>query len=346
MSKITGRTWLAGILSAGLLMLPFSIVGPPPFLRTFFAWIAFTPLLWALVAPGNLARSHAVLRGTLTAYLMGVLWYTGNCYWIYQTMLYYGGLPPFISAGILVLYSLVLGLYFAAFGLCVSTVAKVFRNSLPALIVSPFLWVAVELLSARLTKVPWDLLGYSQVNNLLLTNLAPVTGVYGVSFVLMAGNALIAGGLAASRARRGLALFAAGLAVALLLQNGDRDSPAPAPTQATAVLVQQNLNVNQDNVWPGPEFDEHVEQFINLSKRTCGPYLAGMPELDAYLVTPDCPTVSTVPEIIAWPESPAPFHDKDQRFVSALRKVVEQTHAPIVAGATSLDPHGASVDMA
>jgi apolipoprotein N-acyltransferase len=345
MSKITRQTWVAGIVAAGLLMLPFSIVGPVPFWRTFFAWIAFIPLLWVLVAPGNLARPHPVLRGTLTAYLMGVLWYGGNCYWIYQTMLYYGGLPPLISAGILVLFSLVLGLYFAAFGLCVSAIAKVFRNPLPALIVSPFLWVAVELLSARLTKVPWDLLGYSQVNNLLLTNLAPVTGVYGLSFVLMAGNASIAGGLASSPARRGLPLFLTGVAVALLLQNGDRYSPSPAPTQATAVLVQQNLNVNQDNVWPGPEFDEHIDQFIKLSERTCGPYLAGMPQLDAYLVAPDCPTVSTAPGIIAWPESPAPFHDKDQRFVSALRRTVEQTHAPIVAGTTSLDPHGASVDM-
>jgi apolipoprotein N-acyltransferase len=345
MSKMTRQTWLAGIFSAGLLMLPFSIVGPVPFWRTFFSWIAFVPLLWVLVAPGNIARPHAVLRGTFTAYLMGVLWYAGNCYWIYQTMLYYGGLPPLISAGILVLFSLVLGLYFAVFGLCISAIAKVFRNPHLALIVSPFLWVAVELLSARLTKVPWDLLGYSQVNNLLLTNLAPVTGVYGLSFVLMAGNALITGGLAASPARRRLALFGAGVLVALLLQNGDRYSPAPAPTQATAVLVQQNLNVNQDNVWPGPEFEEHVEQFIRLSELTCEPYLAGMPELDAYLVAPDCPTTATQPGIIAWPESPAPFHDKDRRFVSAVRTVAEQTHAPIVAGVTALDPHGASVDM-
>jgi apolipoprotein N-acyltransferase len=345
MRKNSWQTSLAGLLSAGLLMLPFSIVGPAPFWRTFFAWVAFVPLLWVLVAPGNITGSRSVLRGTLTAYLMGVLWYVGNCYWIYQTMLYYGGLPPFISAGILVLYSLVLGLYFAAFGLCLSAIAKVYRNPLPALVLSPFLWVAIELLSSHLTKVPWDLLGYSQVNNVLLTNIVPITGVYGLSFVLMAGNALIASGLVVSPRRRGLPLFAASLVVALLLQNGDRYSPAPVATQATAVLVQQNLNVNQDNVWQGPEFDEHVEQFIKLSERTCGPYLAGMPELNAYLVAPDCPTVSTAPGIIAWPESPAPFHDKDQRFLSAMRKVVQQTHAPIVAGATSLDPHGASVDM-
>ncbi len=119
-------------------MLPFSIVGPAPYWRTFFAWVAFVPLLWGLLTPGNLARPRALLHGTLAAYLMGVLWYVGNCYWIYQTMLYYGALPPSISAGILILYSLILGLYFAAFGFCVTLTAKAFRRPLAALAGRPF----------------------------------------------------------------------------------------------------------------------------------------------------------------------------------------------------------------
>ncbi len=61
------------------------------------------------------------------------------------------------------------------------------------------------------------------------------------------------------------------------------------------MLLQQNLNVNQDNSWPGAEYEEHLSQFIKLSSRTCGPYLAGMPELDAYPVTPDCPTSRSLP---------------------------------------------------
>ncbi len=43
--------------------------------------------------------------------------------------------------------------------------------------------------------VPWDQLGYSQVDNALVNQLAPWTGVYGISFVLVAVNALLAGGL-------------------------------------------------------------------------------------------------------------------------------------------------------
>src|ERR1700677_3037511 len=177
MAKLAQQPWLLGIVSAVLLLLPFSIIGPVPYRRTFFAWLAFAPLFYGLLSNQNLRHPKALLRGPLSAYLMGFLWFTGNCYWIYQTMLYYGGLPPFISAGILIAYSLILGLYFAAFGLVLTVTARAFRSS-HALLAAPFFWVALEVLSARLTKVPWDLLGYSQVDNFVLSGLAPWTGVY------------------------------------------------------------------------------------------------------------------------------------------------------------------------
>jgi apolipoprotein N-acyltransferase len=342
MAKLTRQPWLLGIFSAALLLLPFSIIGPAPYRRTFFAWLAFVPLFYGLLSGENLRHPKALVRGTFAAYVMGVLWFAGNCYWIYQTMLYYGGLPPFISAGILIAYSLILGLYFAAFGLAVTFTARAFRSS-RALLAAPFFWVALEVLSARFTKVPWDTLGYSQIGNFTLTRLAPFTGVYGLSFVLIAGNALIAWGLVAPKRR--LVIFGGGLLVALVLQNGDHFAPPPAPVQATAVLLQQNLNVNQDNSWPSDEYDQHMSKFIKLSTRTCAPYLAGMPELNAYPVTPDCPTASVTPDIILWPESPAPFLDKDPRLLAALRTLALSMQAPIVAGTTSLDPNGVHADM-
>src|SRR5271156_609045 len=341
MASLARQPWLLGIVSAGLLLLPFSIVGPAPFWRTFFAWLAFVPLFYGLLSPRNLDRPHALLWGTLAAYLMGILWFAGNCYWIYQTMFYFGGLPPSISAGILAAYSLVLGLYFAAFGLLVTAAAKAFRGAHYALLAAPFFWVALELLSARLTKVPWDLLGYAQIDNFLLTRLAPFTGVYGLSFVLLAGNAFIAWGLVASTAKRRILILAGSLILALVLQNGDHFAPPPAPVQATAVLLQQNLNVNQDNSWHGAEYDQHVAQFAKLSTHTCGPYLADMPELNAYPVTPDCPVVPVAPDVIVWPESPAPFADKDPRLLQTLHALATSMRAPVIAGTTSIDPHGA-----
>jgi apolipoprotein N-acyltransferase len=345
MARLVRQPWLLGIFSAALLMLPFSIIGPVPFWRTFFSWIAFVPLFYGLLTRENLNHPKALLRGTLAAYLMGVLWFTGNCYWIYQTMLYYGGLPPLISAGILIAYSLVLGLYFGALGLLITATAKALRSPVSALLAAPFFWVALELLSARFTKVPWDLLGYSQVGNFLLTSLAPWTGVYGITFVLVAGNALIAWGIIASTGKRRLVLLTVGFLAVLVLQNGDHFAPPSAPSPATAVLLQQNLNVNQDNRWPGVDYEHHVSEFAKLSTRTCGPFLAGMLELNAYPVTPDCPEQPVTPDVIIWPESPAPFLDKDPRLLTALRDLAVYMRAPVISGTTSLDPHGASYDM-
>ena len=345
MARLVRQPWLLGIFSAALLMLPFSIIGPVPFWRTFFSWVAFVPLFYGLLTRENLSHPKALLRGTLAAYLMGVLWFAGNCYWIYQTMLYYGGLPPLVSAGILIAYSLVLGLYFAALGLLITVAAKAFRSPVSALLAAPFFWVALELLSARFTKVPWDLLGYSQVGNFLLTSMAPWTGVYGITFVLVAGNALIAWGIIASTGKRRLVLLTVGFLVVLVLQNGDHFAPPSAPSPATAVLLQQNLNVNEDNRWLGADYEHHVSEFAKLSTRTCGPFLAGMLELNAYPVTPDCPEQPVTPDVIIWPESPAPFLDKDPRLLKALRDLAVYMHAPVIAGTTSLDPHGASYDM-
>src|SRR6202035_5544068 len=134
--------------------------------------------------------------------------------------------------------SMVLGLYFAALGFLLTAAAKAFHSTPSALLAAPFFWVALELLSARLTKVPWDLLGYSQVDNFLLTSLAPYTGVYGITFVLVAVNALLAWGVLASPPKRRIAVLISGLVAVLVLQNGDHFAPPAAPTQATAVLLQ------------------------------------------------------------------------------------------------------------
>jgi apolipoprotein N-acyltransferase len=346
MAKLTQQPWLLGIFSAALLLLPFSIAGPVPFWRTFFAWLAFVPIFYGLLSKKNLDHPRALLRGTLAAYLMGFLWFSGNCYWIYQTMLYFGGLPPAISAGILIAYSMVLGLYFAALGFLMTVTARGFRDGRLALLAAPFYWVALELLSARFTKVPWDSLGYAQVDNFLLTRLAPYSGVYGLSFVLVAGNALIAWGLLATSAKNRLYLLLTALLAALALQNGDHFEPKASPVQATAVLLQQNLNVNQDNSWPGDEYQDRLNQFVKLSSaRTCGPYLVGMPELNAYTVTPDCPVIPVAPDVILWPESPAPFLDKDPRLLKSVGWLATRMRSPVIVGTTSLDPHGLHADM-
>ncbi len=220
-------------------------------MRAVLSMVALVPLLFAVLEPKAARRPRYLLEAALTGYASGVLWYGLNCYWIYATMHQYGGLPPWVSVGIVALFSLILGLYFALFAFLVALVrlaslrgtARSSGRVLYAALAVPFLWVAVEYLAAHLTCVPWDQLGYSQVDNLLLTRLAPRTGVYGISWVLAGVNALWLGVFFA-RSQRRQVRFAAGALVATCgLQSGSLWQQPPQPAGAQAVLVQPDLRV-------------------------------------------------------------------------------------------------------
>ena len=331
------KIWAAAGLAACLLELPFPLAGPMPAWRSVFAWFALVPLLWAILSPGSANGSRPLRRGFLLAYLCGVLWYAGNCYWIYDTMHLHGGLPPVVSALLLAGFSFYLGIYFGLFGLAVALLHRASGSTRLTLAAVPFLWAAMELAAARITSFPWDQLGYSQVGNTLLNQLAPWTGVYGISFVLVGVNALIAGGLVLDRcaAKRifgiGGTVFAiAGTAGIFLVP------PKPAAT-ATAVLIQPNLDVSGENNWLRPgEWDQHIAEFTRLAGEQCKTYIAGIPQSGAPKGEIVCPPFPTHPDLVVWPESPAPFFEDDARFEQAMKQVAHTAQAPLIAGSVGM----------
>ncbi len=123
MQRNSLKLWVAAALSAGLLELPFPIAGPMPPWRSVFAWFGLAPLLWVL-HPSISAGKRPLRRAFLLAYVCGFLWYCGNCYWIRDTMSKYGDMPPLAPTLLMVGFSLVLGLYFGLFGLCVALVRR------------------------------------------------------------------------------------------------------------------------------------------------------------------------------------------------------------------------------
>ena len=335
-------SWAAAILSAALLELPFPLAGPLPPWRSIFAWFALVPLLWAVLSPQTAGRPRPLRRAFLLAYVCGVLWYAGNCYWIYDTMLNYGGLPPVVSALLLIGFSLVLGAYFGLFGLGVHFIRRSTGSTRLALAFAPFLWTALDLAAARITSVPWDQLGYSQVDNALVNQFAPWTGVYGVTFVLVAVNALLAAGLLLGRnAKSRLAgRWAWAVCGAFLMVVGFAGvfvpPPQPPPT-ATAVLIQPNLNVGAANNWFGPSWNRHIAEFTRLAQEQCKSYIAGIPQTGAPTRTTVCPPHPAPPDLVAWPESPAPFIQGDPRFRQAMSSVALTVHAPLVVGGVGTD---------
>jgi apolipoprotein N-acyltransferase len=338
--------WAAAVLSAALLELPFPIAGPMPPWRPVFAWFGLVPLLWALLRPPVFATRRPLRRAFLLGYLCGFLWFCGNCYWVYNTMLLYGDLGRPVSAMLLVLFSAVLGLYFGLFGLGLQLVRRSGISENRTLLFAPFLWVALELAAAHVTSVPWDQLGYSQIDNAFPNLLAPWTGVYGVSFVLVLANALFASEfLVIGRTRKfswrrfllSTPEWIAALAAFFSVISGGKLLPYRPAASASAVLIQPNLDVANFTNWVGPEWQSHMAQFAELAGETCKAYITGIPQTGAPVETPQCNAPGPTPDLVVWPEAPAPFEQSDPRFLQSIGAIARAEKAPIVVGGIGMD---------
>jgi apolipoprotein N-acyltransferase len=271
-------------------------------------------------------------------YLCGFLWYCGNCYWVRDTMSRYGDMPPMAPTLLLIGFSLVLGLYFGVFALTVALVQRRTGSVRMALCAAPIVWTALELAASRITSVPWDQLGYSQVDNQILNQLAPWTGVYGISFVLVAANALLVGALIIEERRTRIAAAAGACVLILGGLLGLALEPQKQTISATAVLIQPNLDVSSADAWQGAAWNQHIAQFTQLGDEECKSYIAGIPQTGAPAAQIACPPQPTHPDLVAWPESPAPFDEQEPRFQQGMAEVARATQAPVVVGAIGMDP--------
>src|SRR5262249_37109555 len=110
--------------------------------------------------------------------------------------------------------TLTAGLHYVGFAVVYRALARRGRPE-----VRPFLaaaaFVAAELLRVRGPGAdPWGLVGYSQAALVALPQIADVTGVYGVTFAVLAVNAALAELWTAHRARAPLVSAVRGLALA------------------------------------------------------------------------------------------------------------------------------------
>lgn len=312
MHRFPIRVCLALLLSAVLQVAIFPVAGPLPTWRAGLSWFALVPLLWALL---GLMRDASAWQVVAAGYATGVLWYLGTCYWVYSTMHVYGGLAAPVAVLVMILFCLYLGLYHALFAGLLALVRR--RGVAWALVASPFLWVAVELARARVTSFPWNLLGYAQVDSYMLTKLAPFTGVYGLSFVLAAGNAALAAALLWPRRRVTTVMAMCGAVLAAGIQNvGSWMAPARTAGSEKAVLLQPNLEVGQGEAGDAG---------------TLARSLAGLSVQASALDT--APT-----RVVLWPESPSPFQTDRQEFTLTASGLSKALASPVIAGGVGIDP--------
>src|SRR5262249_42873180 len=144
------------------------------------AWLALVPLI--LVVRGR-ATGGAAAYGALAGFVSG--W--AATWWLAKAV------AGYFQAGILVgalamsaAYVVAVSSAFVLFALGVRVLAERGPFALAAL------WTACELVRTRVFGQPWGLLGYTQHGKPALLQIAAVTGVYGVSFLVALGNAAVA----------------------------------------------------------------------------------------------------------------------------------------------------------
>ena len=314
------------LLSAGLQVVIFPL---PNFYL--LGWVAFAPLLLALLRgrdPMTLQLRDSMklealtpLQGFFLGYVNGVLWYLGTCYWIFETMRRYGGLNLPMAALALLLFAMYLGLYHGLFGLLVCVLADRETYNRRALVASPFLWVAVELARTRVTGFPWNLLGTTQVDNIPLARIATLTGVYGISFEILVVNTALAAAFVVRREKRRPLLAAAAGAI-VVLQMGSLLPTPVAATELTARMVQENIPVLAGSDWTKEYFEGTLRDLTWISTQMPKEETAG--------------ASAAKPELVLWPESPAPFYTTDPVFREAVSGVARDTGAWVVAGSLGI----------
>ena len=329
------------MLSAGLQIVIF----PLPNLY-WFSWIAVTPLIVAILrarAPETLqlqlddqARLLPATpwQGFVLGYVCGILWFAGTCYWIFDTMHRYGGLPVPVAVLALILFCMYVGLYHGMFGLLLALVAgaKVGGQKTAAsgasirrtLVAAPFLWVAVELARTRITAFPWELLGYAQTGNFALTRIATFTGVYGLSFEIALVNSVFAAAFLAPREggnQRRKLLLGAACAAAVILQVVQMIAPPPFLTDRTALLVQPNIPILEGAMWTRTYFQDTLRDLTAVSLHPPGE----MKDSQRH-------------DLIVWPESPAPFYTNDPFFRDAVSALARQSGTWVVSGSIGITP--------
>lgn len=282
----------------------------PPYNVPMLAPVALAPLLYASMREGSWRKRF------LLGELSGIVYWLLHCYWINHVLATHGGLAGPVGWFTLFLFALLKGLHMAVF----ATLAGWLMESRLAILSVPALWVGLERTHGEF-GFQWLLLGNAAMEMSVPLRLAPIVGVYGVSFVLgMLGTGLALAAL--RRPRMELAPLAA-----LVLLYAAPPLPIVAPPRQQAAVMQPN--VPQDARWDDASFTRLVDRVFRSSANAA--LDMGQPK----------------PDLILWPESPAPFFfDSDVAFTEAARSLARSTRTHFLFGAVAYTPQQQQLNAA
>ena len=255
MTVSSARREALAALSGVLLTLSF-----PKFGNGAIAWFALAPLLLAL--PGT-----SGWRAARLGYVTGAVAGFGLLYWTALVVRQFGGLSLPVASMVMGLLCLAVALFPMLFAWVVSVWLTRFGEA--ALLLAPFAWVATEVIRAHLLmRFAWCLLGYSQADAPVFTQIAAYTAVYGVSFVVAAPAAALA--FAAHQrapAARWKALIGTLLLVGAVAGFGWHRLGQAVPGRDSIRVGIVQASIRQEEKWDSSRLFMNLDRHIELSRR-------------------------------------------------------------------------------
>ena len=278
------------------------------------------PLL-AWVSVGMLVLASAGARpieAPLYGFLHGLVFYPICVPWIDTVMQQYGDVDRWSSAGIVAMIGLAGGVVCSIFSWAVAAASK--RSIALACTLAPFLWVSLEFLRTHLPYIgfPWNLTGYAARGRLALLQLLPITGVYGLSFLIAAYSSLAAYAMLSKTARARRAFLITTVILVLVSTGGTYLVPTAVPHHV-AHLVQTNF----------PQSERYPPNWMQLH--------AG--ELDQ-LEQISIDAAKKEPGLIVWPEVPAPFSMQDRVFAARAQDIARESKNEFLVGVVDWKRNG------
>ena len=306
------RPLAAAALTAALLFLAY-----PPFSLVVPSFVALVPFVWWLeeavgAESGGAGERPAWLEVARTGYWFGVLANGLVLYWIAVALWHF---TPLSFAGYLAAVLIVLapGWLLLAWGYVL--VRR--RTGLPAWVVFPVLWTALEWVAGHLGDVrfPWLGLGTSLTRVPVLVQWAEVGGARGVTLWLAWVNVVVFLALA-RRARRPAALAVATLAAALGFGLWRERTLVTRPVTTVAVL---QPNVGFTEKWDWRIADQQMQQLIRMTLEA-----AALPGV----------------RMVVWPEAaaPGPFERRPD-WEALVGRAARERGLPVVVGGIEVVDH-------
>lgn len=142
-------------------------------------WVIIIPLIYSMLDKPKHSFFYGLIFGLISNYII--------FYWVVEVIANYSNIPFIIALLINLLLSAYLALYWGVWAYFGSYLIS--KKTVDSLWILPFAWVLLEYIRGNiLTGFPWCLLGYSQYKFLSISQIASITGIYGISFILILAN--------------------------------------------------------------------------------------------------------------------------------------------------------------